>query len=46
MTATANPSFNSKSSSRGGPIRWLVLGGVLLVAGIVVGTAIMVGVFR
>jgi diguanylate cyclase (GGDEF)-like protein len=46
MTATANASFNSKSSSRGGPIRWLVLGGVLLVAGIVVGTAIMVGVFR
>jgi diguanylate cyclase (GGDEF)-like protein len=46
MTATAHASFNSKSSSRGGPIRWLVLGGVLLVAGIVVGTAIMVGVFR
>jgi diguanylate cyclase (GGDEF)-like protein/PAS domain S-box-containing protein len=46
MTATASASYNSKSSSRGGPIRWLVLGGVLLVAGIVVGTAIMVGVFR
>jgi diguanylate cyclase (GGDEF)-like protein/PAS domain S-box-containing protein len=46
MTATENASFKINSSGRGGPIRWLVLGGVLLVAGIVVGTAIMVGVFR
>ena len=30
MTATGNASFNTKSSGRGGPIRWLVLGGVLL----------------
>jgi diguanylate cyclase (GGDEF)-like protein len=46
MTSIRSASFNLKPSGRGGPIRWLILGGVLLVAGIVVGTAMMVGVFR
>ena len=46
MTATENAPFKTKLSGRGGPIRWLILGGVLLVAGIVIGTATMVGVFR
>ncbi len=41
-----NASFNTRALLRGSPIRWLILGGVLLVAGIVVGTAMMVGVFR
>ncbi len=41
-----NASFNVKASVRGSPVRWLILGGVSLVAGIVVGTAMMVGVFR
>jgi diguanylate cyclase (GGDEF)-like protein/PAS domain S-box-containing protein len=41
-----NASFNIRALLRGGPVRGLVLGGVLLVAGIVVGTAMMVGVFR
>jgi diguanylate cyclase (GGDEF)-like protein len=46
MTSIRSASFNLKPSGRGGPIRWLILGGVLLVAGIVIGTAMMVGVFR
>jgi diguanylate cyclase (GGDEF)-like protein/PAS domain S-box-containing protein len=41
-----NVTFNIKALFRGNPIRWLILGGALLVAGIVVGTAMMVGVFR
>ena len=41
-----NASFNIRALLRGGPVRGLVLGGVLLVAAIVVGTAMMVGVFR
>jgi len=46
MTAMANATFNIKALVRGNPIRWLIVGGALLVAGIVVGTAMMVGVFR
>jgi diguanylate cyclase (GGDEF)-like protein/PAS domain S-box-containing protein len=46
MTAMGNVTFNIKALFRGNPIRWLVFGGALLVAGIVVGTAMMVGVFR
>ena len=46
MTATENASFKTTPAGRGSPIRWLILGGVLLVAGIVIGTAMMVGVFR
>jgi len=42
----ANATFNIKALVRGNPIRWLIVGGALLVAGIVVGTAMMVGVFR
>jgi len=41
-----NASFNIRALLRGSPVRGLVLGGVLLVAAIVVGTAMMVGVFR
>ena len=46
MTATAPTLFNAKLLVRGNPVRWLVLGGVLLVACIVAGTAIMADVFR
>ena len=46
MTAMGNVTFNIKALFRGNPIRWLVVGGALLVAGIVVGTAMMAGVFR
>jgi diguanylate cyclase (GGDEF)-like protein len=46
MTAMGNVSFNIKALVNGNPIRWLIVGGALLVAGIVVGTAMMVGVFR
>src|ERR1700743_3312624 len=46
MTAMGNVTHNIKALFRGNPIRWLILGGALLVAGIVVGTAMMVGVFR
>jgi diguanylate cyclase (GGDEF)-like protein len=42
----ANATFNIKALVRGNPIRWLIVGGAVLVAGIVVGTAMMVGVFR
>ena len=46
MTSMGNASFNNRALLRGSPIRGLVLVGVLLVAGIVVGTAMMVNVFR
>jgi diguanylate cyclase (GGDEF)-like protein len=46
MAAMGNASFNITAAVRGNPIRWLILGGAFLVAGIVVATAMMVGVFR
>jgi diguanylate cyclase (GGDEF)-like protein len=35
-----------KISARGGPIRWLVIGGLLLIAAITLGTTMMAGTFR
>src|ERR1700675_1223525 len=46
MTTTDNPSFNANASVRSSPIRWLILGGALLIAAIMVGTTIMAGNFR
>jgi diguanylate cyclase (GGDEF)-like protein/PAS domain S-box-containing protein len=46
MTSMGNASFKIRALVRGSPIRWLILGGAVLVAGIVVGTAMMAGVFR
>jgi diguanylate cyclase (GGDEF)-like protein len=46
MTSMGNASFNTRALLRGSPIRGLVLVGVLLVVGVVVGTAMMVNVFR
>src|ERR1700741_1327555 len=34
------------ASNRPGPVVWLILSGILLIAGIMIGTAIMVGQFR
>jgi diguanylate cyclase (GGDEF)-like protein len=46
MTATGTASFNFRRSFRGGPIRWLILGGSLLIAAITIGATIMAGNFR
>src|SRR5450759_4502809 len=46
MTANGTASFNVKASMSDNPIRWLVLGGVLLIAAIAIGTTVMVGNFR
>jgi diguanylate cyclase (GGDEF)-like protein len=35
-----------KTAARGDPIRWLVIGGLLLIAAITIGTSIMAGNFR
>ena len=46
MTADGTASSNLKHSISGGPIRWLVVGGALLIAAIMIGTTIMAGNFR
>ena len=43
MTAMGNATSNIKAAFRGDPIRWLIVGGALLVGSIAVGTAMMVG---
>ena len=43
---TASAPAETKAPARGGPIRWLVAGGLLLIAAITVGTTIMAGNFR
>ncbi len=46
MTVNGTASFIFKHSIRGGPIRWLVLGGAFLIAAITIGTTIVAGNFR
>ncbi|HMM92058.1 bifunctional diguanylate cyclase/phosphodiesterase [Bradyrhizobium sp.] len=46
MASTGTHSFSIASAFRGGPIRWLILGGVLLIAAIAIGATIMAGDFR
>ncbi|MDE5456957.1 EAL domain-containing protein [Bradyrhizobium sp. CSA112] len=46
MASTGTTSFRIASAFRGGPIRWLVLGGTLLIAAIAIGATIMAGNFR
>jgi diguanylate cyclase (GGDEF)-like protein len=46
MTAESTASFGIPNSTGGNPIRWLVLGGVFLIAAITIGTTIMAGNFR
>jgi PAS domain-containing protein len=46
MVSTGINSSRFASASRGGPIRWLILGGILLIAAIAIGATIMAGNFR
>src|SRR5438309_12084973 len=46
MTTNATASTDVKSFMRGGPIRWLILGGMLLIATIAIGATVMAGNFR
>jgi diguanylate cyclase (GGDEF)-like protein/PAS domain S-box-containing protein len=46
MASTGSPSFRTTSAFRGEPIRWLILGGALLIAAIAIGATIMAGNFR
>ncbi len=46
MASTRTTSFRMMSVFRGGPIRWLILGGVLLIAAIAIGATVMAGNFR
>jgi diguanylate cyclase (GGDEF)-like protein len=46
MTADPTAPFSLRTFVLGGPIRWLTLGGILLIAAITIGTTIMVDSFR
>ena len=46
MASTGTSSFKLGVRSRGGPILWLALGGVLLIAAITIGATLMAGDFR
>ena len=46
MTLTGITFFRIASVFRGGPVRWLILGGTLLIAAIAVGAAVMAADFR
>jgi len=43
MASTGTSSFRIASAFRGGPIRWLILGGTLLIAAIAIGATVMAG---
>ncbi len=46
MTATGNASLEERTEIHNGPIGWLIVGGIALVVAIVLGTAMIVGMFR
>ena len=46
MASTGTVSVRIASAFRGGPIRWLIFGGSLLIAAIAIGATIMAGNFR
>ncbi|MFB9265349.1 EAL domain-containing protein [Bradyrhizobium erythrophlei] len=46
MSSNGTASFNITSVFRSGPIRWLILGGALLMAAIAIGATLMAGNFR
>jgi diguanylate cyclase (GGDEF)-like protein len=46
MTPTARFPLDRKLTQGGGPIRWLIFGGLLLIAAITIGTTIVAGDFR
>jgi diguanylate cyclase (GGDEF)-like protein/PAS domain S-box-containing protein len=46
MNSNSSPLLSATTVFRGGPIRWLILGGMLLIAAIAVGATVMAGNFR
>ena len=46
MLSVGTASFKITSVLSGGPIRWLILGGTLLIAAIAIGATVMAGNFR
>src|SRR4051794_39014109 len=46
MSKKTTAPVSATSAMRGGPIRWLILGGGLLIAAIAVGATLMAGNFR
>jgi diguanylate cyclase (GGDEF)-like protein len=46
MNSNSSPLLSVTTVFRGGPIRWLILGGMLLIAAIAVGATVMAGNFR
>src|SRR6266550_1330206 len=46
MVSIGTAWFNITSVFRGGPIRWLILGGILLISAIAIGATLMAGNFR
>jgi hypothetical protein len=46
MISKGNASFKVTSALRGGPIRWLIVSGMLLIAAIAIGATVMAGHFR
>src|SRR6185369_3650103 len=46
MKSIDTATVNAMPTVRGGPIRWLILGGVLLIAAIALGAVVMAGNFR
>jgi diguanylate cyclase (GGDEF)-like protein len=46
MLSAGTASFKITSVLRGGPIRWLILGGALLIVAIAIGATVMAGNFR
>jgi diguanylate cyclase (GGDEF)-like protein len=46
MTATGTAFFNVRAAVRSGPIRWLIVGGIFLIAAITIGTTMMADNFR
>jgi hypothetical protein len=46
MISKGTASFKVTSALRAGPIRWLILSGMLLIAAIAIGATVMAGNFR
>ena len=46
MASTGISSLRIASAFRGGPIRWLILGGAFMIAAIAIGATVMAGNFR
>src|SRR5436190_24356838 len=46
MVSVGTTRFKITSVFRGGPIRWLILGGTVLIAAIAIGATVMAGNFR